>query len=98
MTFEVTIQPASPAPRLTKIKVFARAGERRSSASMWGMIMRAREGLYCAQRTSHARVFEMSSRAPVSSRVDLFSPRGSVLPRATALVVHSLINGIDLTS
>ncbi len=45
-----------------------------------------------------ARVFEMSSRAPVSSRVDLFSPRGSVLPRATALVVRSLINGIDLPS
>ncbi|XP_073685369.1 uncharacterized protein r3hcc1 [Garra rufa] len=34
MAFEITIKPASPAPRLTKIKVFARAGERRSSARM----------------------------------------------------------------
>ncbi len=39
----------------------------------------------------------MSSRAPVSSRLDLFSSRGSVLPRATASVVRSVINDIDLT-
>ncbi len=49
-------------------------------------------------QVTRARVFDMSLRAPVSSRVDLFSPRGSVLPRATALLVRSLINGIDLTS
>ncbi len=49
-------------------------------------------------QVTSTRVFEMSSRAPVSSRVDLFSPRGSVLLRATALVVRSLINGIDLPS
>ncbi len=42
------------------------------------------------------REFEMSSRAPVSSRLDLFSSRGSDFPRAPTSVVRSLINGIDL--
>ncbi len=59
---------------------------------------RARACIARRGQVTRVRVFEMSSRASVSSHVDLFSPRGSVLPRATALVVRSLINGIDLTS
>ncbi len=59
---------------------------------------RARACIAGRGQVTRARVFEMSSRAPVSLRVDLFSPHGSVLPRATASVVRSLINGIDLPS
>ncbi len=59
---------------------------------------RARACIARRGQVTRALVFEMSSRAPVSSHVDLFSPRGSVSPRATALVARSLINGIDLTS
>ncbi len=44
------------------------------------------------------REFEMSLRAPVSSRLDLFSSRGSDFPRAPASVVRSLINGIDFAA
>ena len=77
MTFEITIKTASPAPRLTKIKVFERAGEK-------------------IEREQLGNDFEMSSRAPVSSRAILFSSRGSDLPRAQASVVRSVINGIEM--
>ena len=42
------------------------------------------------EHVTRAREFEMSSRAPVSSRAILFSSRGGDLPRAQASVVRSV--------
>ena len=90
MTFEITIKTASPAPRLTKIKVFERAGEKIEREQLGNDHARARACIARKEHVTHAREFEMSSQAPVSSRAILFSSRGGDLPRAQASVVRSV--------
>ena len=90
MTFEITIKTASPAPRLTKIKVFERAGEKIEREQLGNDHARARACIARKEHVTRAREFEMSSRAPVSSRAILFSSRGGDLPRAQASVVRSV--------
>lgn len=98
MTFEITTKTASPAPRLTKIKLFAQAEVRWLSARMWGMSTRARTCIARRVHVTRAREFEMSSRAPVSSHPIQFSSRGSHIARAPASVECSVIFVIDLPS
>ena len=67
-----------------------RASSRRSPTRAGSQSRLIRERPITTKNMSRAREFEMSSRAPVSSRAILFSSRGGDLPRAQASVVRSV--------
>ena len=57
MTYEITIKTASPAPRLTKIKVFERAGEKIEREQLGNDHARARACIARKEHVTRARVW-----------------------------------------